>query len=198
MWHSYLSFALVALTLVYGTFAAERNSPPTGALTVGPAGKYKTISAAVAAASKGNSIFIYGGTYNEAVYITVDNLTVYGQTDECVIFIFGQSFSCLSDITQSTLSYNSNTVSIKYNGAKATKGNDDASGTLRVHANSFAMYNVNVTNTYGIGSQALALSAYGTQQVCTAHARRCPFYDTLSSQGFLRLLFRWLPGYNSY
>jgi len=59
-------------------------------------------------------------------------------------------------------------VTITYNGSKATKGNDDDSGTLRVHANSFAMYNINVVNSYGIGSQALALSAYGDQQVYKA------------------------------
>jgi hypothetical protein len=29
------------------------------------------------------------------------------------------------------------------------------------------MYNIKVVNTYGVGSQALALSAYGTEQVCT-------------------------------
>ncbi|KIM83640.1 carbohydrate esterase family 8 protein [Piloderma croceum F 1598] len=149
MVYSYFFFALVALNLVHSTLATQRNSPPTGSITVGPSGTYKTISAAVAAASKGASIFIYAGTYNEAVYITVDNLKIYGQTDD-------------------TSSYKSNTVIISSNGAMATKGNDDASGTLRVHANSFAMYNMKIVNTYGtgdgVGSQALALSAYGTEQ----------------------------------
>jgi pectinesterase len=89
MVYSYFFFALVALNLAHSTFATQRNSPPTGSITVGPSGTYKTISAAVAAASKGASIFIYAGTYNEAVYITVDNLKIYGQTDEYVIFILG-------------------------------------------------------------------------------------------------------------
>ena len=53
------------------------------------------------------------------------------------------------------------------------KGTDDASGTLHVHVNLFAMYNFKVVNSYGPGngvrSQALALAASGTEQVRTAH-----------------------------
>ncbi|KIM90510.1 carbohydrate esterase family 8 protein [Piloderma croceum F 1598] len=150
--YSFYLLAIWAFDLVHYAFASasQRGTPPTGSLTVGTKlGTYTTISAAVAAASKGDSIFVYAGTYTEAVYITVDNLTIYGQTDD-------------------TSSYESNTVTLTFNGAKATKGTDDASGTLRVHANSFAMYNIKVVNTYGIGngvgSQALALSAYGTEQ----------------------------------
>jgi pectinesterase len=68
-------------------------------------------------------------------------------------------------MAESTSSYTSNTVTITYGGSAANSGNDDASGTLRVHADSFSMYNINVVNSYGIGSQALALSAYGKAQV---------------------------------
>lgn len=57
-------------------------------------------------------------------------------------------------------------VTLTYGASAASAGNDDASGTLRVHANNFKLYNINVVNSYGIGSQALALSAYGTEQVC--------------------------------
>ena len=42
-------------------------------------------------------------------------------------------------------------------------GSDDASGTLRVHKDSFSMYNVNVTNTFGPGVQAIAISQYGSK-----------------------------------
>jgi pectinesterase len=87
MIYSYFFLALVAIDLAHCAFATQRNSPPAGSLTVGSSGTYKTISAAVAAASKGVSIFVYAGTYNEAVYITVDNLKIYGQTDECAGFI---------------------------------------------------------------------------------------------------------------
>lgn len=45
----------------------------------------------------------------------------------------------------------------------STAGSDDASGTLRIHKNDFKMYNVNVKNTFGVGSQAIAISQYGTR-----------------------------------
>ena len=89
MMFSYLILALTALSLSHCTYATQRNSPPTGSITVGSYGTYKTISAAVAAAKKGDSIFIYAGTYNEGVSITVDNLKIYGQTDEYATFILG-------------------------------------------------------------------------------------------------------------
>ncbi|KAF9561797.1 pectin lyase-like protein [Agrocybe pediades] len=45
----------------------------------------------------------------------------------------------------------------------ATAGSDDVSGTVRVHKNDFKLYNVNVKNTFGQGSQAIAISQYGTR-----------------------------------
>jgi pectinesterase len=104
MMYSYFILALVALGLSHCTFAAQRNSPPTGSLTVGSSGTYKTISAAVAAASKGDSIFIYAGTYNEAVYITVDNLNIYGQTDKCAAFMLGNDQVADTDYPRSRYS----------------------------------------------------------------------------------------------
>jgi len=145
MVYSIFLLVLVVLGLSNCAYGTGRNSPPTGSLTVGPSGTYKTISAAVRAASKGDTIFIYAGTYKEAVSITTSGLTIYGQTSD-------------------TTSYTSNLVTITHGGSAANSGNDDASGTLRVHADTFAMYNINVVNSYGIGSQALALSAYGTAQ----------------------------------
>jgi pectinesterase len=82
--------------------------------------------------------------------------------------------------TTDTTSYTSNSVTITHSLSAAAAGNDDLSGTFRVHKDNFAMYNVNVRNTvrilhtilapsltffipqFGSGSQALALSSYGT------------------------------------
>ena len=86
-----LFISLASTVLFQFALAAVRTSPPSGALTVGSSGTYKTISAAVAAASKGASIFIYAGTYNEAVYVTKDEITLYGQTSKyalCTIIMF--------------------------------------------------------------------------------------------------------------
>lgn len=172
--HPAYFFLITFLSLLHGALAVSRSTPPAGSLTVGSSGTYKTVSAAVAAASAGDSIFIYAGTYKEQVYITLSDITIYGQTTECVIFPLGFSppftkrnhYSYDTDFSNcSTSSYTSNTVTITYNGSKASQGSDDASGTLRVHGNGFSLYNVKVVNTYGIGSQALALSASGTEQV---------------------------------
>ncbi|KAG7443475.1 pectin lyase-like protein [Guyanagaster necrorhizus] len=132
----------------------SRTSAPTGAVVVrgsgAASGEYSTVQAAVdSLADDGTDqvIFIYEGTYTEQVYIDRD-----GQTT-----IMGQ--------TSDTSSYASNTVTITYSLSLASADDDDSTGTLRVHKDDFALYNVNVKNTYGEAStdgQALALSAYGT------------------------------------
>ena len=100
MVYSYFFLALMAISLSHFTSATNRNSPPAGSLTVGSSGTYKTISAAVAAASEGDSIFVYAGTYKEAVYITVDNLKIYGQTEKCAIFILGDNQVVYTHLTR--------------------------------------------------------------------------------------------------
>jgi len=67
--------------------------------------------------------------------------------------------------TSDTASFASNEVIITHSASLGTAGTDDLSGTLRVHKDDFALYNVDVKNTFGEAStngQALALSAYGT------------------------------------
>lgn len=49
--------------------------------------------------------------------------------------------------TSDTSSYTSNSVTITHSASLGTAGNDDATGTLRVHKDNFALYNVNVKNT---------------------------------------------------
>ncbi|CAK5271201.1 unnamed protein product [Mycena citricolor] len=131
---------------------ASRTSPPSGALVVNPAGGsgvYTTVSAAVAALpndSSARTIFVYAGTYNEQVYITRAGMTtIYGYTTN-------------------TADYTSNVVNIQHSLSAAAAGGDDQSGTLRVHKDNFALYNINVKNTFGQGAQAIAVSAYGSNQ----------------------------------
>jgi len=128
----------------------SRLTPPAGALVVSktPAsGQFSTVQAAVNAVPNdgaAHTIFINAGTYVEKVSITTSaKLTIMGATSN-------------------TATYTSNTVTISFSSSAAAAGSDDASGTLRVHKDNFALYNVNVKNTFGQGSQALALSAYGT------------------------------------
>jgi pectinesterase len=77
----------MAISLSHFTSATNRNSPPAGSLIVGSSGTYKTISAAVAAASEGDSIFVYAGTYKEAVYITVDNLNLWPDRKHIILHV---------------------------------------------------------------------------------------------------------------
>ncbi|KAJ3038275.1 hypothetical protein HDV00_000872 [Rhizophlyctis rosea] len=133
--------------------AASYTSPPSGAVIVRQSGtksgEYSTVQAAVNSldSTSDKTIFIYPGTYNEQVLITRSGpLTIRGYTTD-------------------TATYTANQVTITNNVNAATAGNNDSSGTLRVKKNNFKMYNVNVKNTIGkSGGQALALSAYGTQQ----------------------------------
>jgi pectinesterase len=110
-------------------------------------GQYGTIQAAVNSLSTTSSgkqcIFINQGTYNEQVLVSsrAAQLTIYGYSTD-------------------TSSYTGNKVTISANKSQKDGLNNDQTGTLRVKATNFKLYNVNVANTYGKGSQAIALSAY--------------------------------------
>ncbi|KAF5020689.1 hypothetical protein F66182_7287 [Fusarium sp. NRRL 66182] len=130
--------------------AASRTSAPSGCITVrkdASDGQYSTIQAAVKSLSTSSTgsqcIFIDQGTYNEQVLVPERKaqLTIYGYTSD-------------------TSSYHGNKVTITAKKSQADNLNNDESATLRVKATNFKLYNVNVANTYGKGSQAVALSAY--------------------------------------
>ncbi|KAF2175141.1 carbohydrate esterase family 8 protein [Zopfia rhizophila CBS 207.26] len=144
---------LVCLTLISSALAAGRTSPPAGALVVAKSGgQYSTIQAAVNALSTtstaAQSIFIQPGTYDEQVYIPQRSaaLTIYGYTED-------------------TSTYEKNQVTITHGFSQANKeGGNDMTATVRAWSANFKMYNINMVNTYGKGSQALALSAQATNQ----------------------------------
>ncbi|CAK4008728.1 carbohydrate esterase family 8 [Lecanosticta acicola] len=144
-----LLYAVLALTT--SCLAASHTSAPAGALIVGSGG-YGTIQAAVNALSSATesaqTIFIKPGTYKELVAIKklAGPLTIYGYTED-------------------TSSYSANRVIITAANSAASAGGDDASGTLRVETSKgFKMYNINVVNSYGPGSQAIAVSANADNQ----------------------------------
>ncbi|RAO69824.1 uncharacterized protein BHQ10_005836 [Talaromyces amestolkiae] len=138
-----------------------RTSPPSGCLVVRgsgtQSGEYSTLSAAVTAlgSSTANTcIFIYSGTYNEALRIAYGGaLTFYGE----------QKY---------------NTVTITRNESSTEAGNLDDSSAVNVVSSNFRAYNINFSNKHGQGAQAVALTANGDQQGYYA----CGFYgyqDTL-------------------
>jgi pectinesterase len=145
------------LSLVYAATAsplearAARTSPPSGCLAVGSAAKYTTVQAAVNALSNTTTtaqcIFIYKGTYKEQVYIPQlqSALTIYGETKD-------------------TSTFSANTVTITQGKSQDDSPNNDATATLRAHTTNLKVYNINLVNTRGQGSQALAVSAQKDRQ----------------------------------
>ena len=95
-----------------------------------------------------SSIFIYSGTYTEQVTVPElsGKLSIYGYTED-------------------TSDYTGNVVSLEYDSSIASGAADDEStSALIVESENVAVYNIDITNTYGEGSQAIALSAYNTEQ----------------------------------
>lgn len=142
-----MKYLLAFLTTITAAFAADRTSAPSGCLTVGSGGQFSTIQSAVDSLSTSSSsaqcIFIQPGTYSEQVLVSARKaqLTVYG-------------------FTKDTTTYSANQVTITGSLSQADGLSNDETATLRVKATNFKLYNVNVANTYGKGSQAVALSAY--------------------------------------
>ena len=94
------------------------------------------------------SIFILPGTYTEQVTIPARSaaLIIYGYTTD-------------------TTSYTSNVVNIQHSSSLASgAASDEATGTVINLAANTKFYNINIKNTYGSGSQAIALAAYNTKQ----------------------------------
>ncbi|KAL1746874.1 carbohydrate esterase family 8 protein [Schizophyllum fasciatum] len=143
--HWFIPFASVALFSCSLVFAASRTEPPSGAIVV--PNDYPTIQAAVDSLSDSEHgvIFIHSGTYKEQVYIARNGgLTIYGETED-------------------TSDYQNNKVTITNGLDAGAAGSNDASGTLRVHSDNVAIYNIDIVNSYGAGSQAIAVSQYGSK-----------------------------------
>jgi pectinesterase len=91
--------------------------------------------------------------------------------------------------TMDTMSYSANQVTIQAGVPASRAGSNDASGTLRVHKDNFKMYNVNVKNTFGSGSQAIALSQYGSRvglYACGFYGYQDTLYTSQGTQVYLR------------
>ena len=168
--HSFRSFASPIITmhspvlagivtgLAASTFAfpttkslrkrTSRTSAPSGCLTVGSSGNYSTISEALSALGDSTDsacIYISSGTYSEQLAIDYGGpLILYGETSD-------------------TSHYASNTVLITNTISSSDAGSLDASATVDITASAVSLYNLNITNGYGSGSQAVALDANADQ-----------------------------------
>jgi len=133
--------ALILFSLIVTSLCAS--SPPSGSITVGPGGKYSTLTAALKDTSS-SIYFIYGTSIKERVVITRSNIKIYGQTSNAA-------------------GYANNQVTITNNIPASTAGSNEASATISVKGTDVSLYNINIANTYGQGSQAIALSVDGTR-----------------------------------
>lgn len=119
----------------------SRADIPSDCLTVGGSGTYSTIADAIAALGSSTSeacISIAAGTYEEQLTFEYGGpLTLYGETTD-------------------SSSYDGNTVTITHTMTSTEAGNLVASATVNVAMDDFAMYNINVVNGYGAGTQAVA------------------------------------------
>ncbi|KAI0271691.1 carbohydrate esterase family 8 protein [Gloeopeniophorella convolvens] len=143
---------LLAIPVLSLSPPASRTTPPPGALIVRAgtktAGEFATLAAAVAALpddKTSQAIFMFPGTYAGQVLIDREGpLTIFGFTTDAG-------------------NVNANVVNITASAPASTAGSDDASGTLRVHSDNVSLYNLNIRNDFGQGSQAIALSINGNQ-----------------------------------
>jgi pectinesterase len=130
---------------------AGRTSAPPGCLVVGGSGNHSTVQSAVNALSKNSTssqcIFINPGTYKEQVYIKdiKSPLIIYGYTAD-------------------TPSYSGNKVTITQSKSQSDGLSNDETATLRAATPNLNVYNINLVNTRGQGSQALAVSAQADKQ----------------------------------
>ncbi|EWC47502.1 hypothetical protein DRE_00470 [Drechslerella stenobrocha 248] len=145
--------SIYCLCFVGLALAAPRTSPPSGAIVVAKSGgQYTGLQAAINSISPSNTgnvvIFIQPGSYSGQVYIP--------RTIQAGIAIYGY--------TPNDQDYNQNQVTLVNSLGADVAGNNDASGTLRVHTTNFKAYNINIHNSRGPGVQAIALSAQGNYQ----------------------------------
>ena len=88
------------------------------------------------------------------------------------------------------MDFNQNTVNIVHNASLATgAGSDDLTGTFRIHSNDVALYNIDMTNNFGVAKsngQAIAISNYGSR--VGAYACRFFSYQVIPSAKWMAVL----------
>ncbi|EJD03927.1 carbohydrate esterase family 8 protein [Fomitiporia mediterranea MF3/22] len=182
LWHF-----IVLSTSILSAYAASRTSPPSGAIVVNPStstsGQFKTVSSAIASLpndATSQTIFIFPGTYKEQVLINRPGpVTLLGYTTN-------------------TMDFSQNQAVITNSLSEAQTGSDDESGTLRIKSNNVALYNIDVRNDFGVGSQAIAVSAYGSQFGAYA-CRFFSYQDTLLAQNGMQVyLMSYIEGAVDY
>ncbi|EKD21435.1 pectin methylesterase [Drepanopeziza brunnea f. sp. 'multigermtubi' MB_m1] len=113
---------------------------------------------------------VYPGTYKEKLTISKDSITIKGSA-------------------YPSTNPSANLALVTYATYASAVGSNDASATLLVNSNSFKMYNMNITNSAGTASQAVAVSArglYGGFYACAFKGWQDTLYAHTGSQFYGR------------
>ncbi|KAI0314507.1 carbohydrate esterase family 8 protein [Amylostereum chailletii] len=173
-----LAFLVVALSP-----PSSRTTPPSGALVVRQGtttpGEFSTFASAVAALpanASSQTIFIFPGTY--------EGQTLLQRSGPVTILGYSAHPANAS----------ANTVVFAHSIDATRAGSNDLSGTLRVHTDDVRIYNIDIRNEFGPGSQAIALSNYGNRVGLYA-CRLFGYQDTfLTNQGMHAFLQGYIEG----
>ncbi|PQE15252.1 Pectinesterase protein [Rutstroemia sp. NJR-2017a WRK4] len=139
-------------------------------LNVGSGKTYSTITAAYNAAAAGDTIYVYPGTYKEKLTISKNDITLKGSA-------------------YPSTNPADNDAELIYATYASAVGSNDASATLLITGSGFKMYNMNVTNSAGNVSQAVALSSTGANHgfyACGLKGWQDTLYAHTGSQFFSR------------
>ncbi|KAM3068308.1 hypothetical protein ACMFMG_009448 [Clarireedia jacksonii] len=139
-------------------------------LNVGSGQTYSTITAAYNAAAAGDTIYVYPGTYKEKITISKNDITLKGSA-------------------YPSTNPADNHAELIYATYASAVGSNDASATLLITGSGFKMYNMNVTNSAGNVSQAVALSSTGANHgfyACGLKGWQDTLYAHTGSQFFSR------------
>ncbi|KAH6711689.1 carbohydrate esterase family 8 protein [Leptodontidium sp. MPI-SDFR-AT-0119] len=157
------------LSILWG-LATTISSIKAATLNVGSGKTYATITAAYNAASAGDTIYVYPGTYKEKLTISKDSITIKGSAYPAT-------------------NPSANLALVTYATYASAVGSNDASATLLINNNNFKMYNMNITNSAGTASQAVAVSARGANggfYSCAFKGWQDTLYSHLGSQFYGR------------
>jgi len=153
--------------------AVSRTTPPTGAVIVRAGtttnGEFADVGSAINSLpsdSSAQTVFIFPGTYQGQVNISRSGpVKILGYTTD-------------------VMDFNQNTAVLTHSASLQTSSSDDLTGTLRIHSNNVALYNIDIRNDFGVAKtngQAIALSNYGSM-VGTYACRLYSYQDTLLAE----------------
>ncbi len=162
-----LSFSkwLVCFTVLF--FCTARAFGQNAVVALDGSGGYTSVQAAINAAPTGATtawvIYIKDGKYNEVINIP---------STKPFIQLVGQS------VANTIIQYNNSAITVVNGSALGTAG----SATVTIGANDCSMMNITIRNTYGDGSQAVAVEI-NADRVAFKNCRFMGNQDTLYTKG---------------